>query len=476
MIMEYHKSQGGPLIDPTTGAVKAEKYYPSTFAYDVTQAQALPPLKDDVILGYPATEADIQHYNDIKSVLLHVELPKAENEYKILLDELAALEDVLNYGKIGISPTAPRTALTSAEKTALEADIAATHLEIDTKKAEIKAIYEDADDATQNIKKFKQNIKDNKNVVIQHNKDIKDNIRLFKENLMANNANKIYMEQQPNESDDDFLQRMKDIESEQFDINMYADKGNMDQIIRLKNNLKEVIRSDQLIENITKSFSPDQIFIINKHFIEIKDNMLETYGFDNKNLSTSDLVEIITNVLERILNPPLEYEIKDDPSVVPPSGETVPISTLTYNDPSSGILVATDFRFGTDTNSLYIENTAINRHVYFKVGEKERKLIFFSKNLNSEGNFIAVVQRGIRAETVNGILFDYLKLDNIAQQEIFKGSKKFTEYYDTLLNDYKLIPLTEIKSKKLPTSSSLHKRWGWGISHPEETIPSYGQF
>ena len=77
-------------------------------------------------------------------------------------------------------------------------------------------------------------------------------------------------------------------------------------------------------------------------------------------------------MLERILNPPLEYEIQNDPSIVPASGETVPVATFTYTD-ASGTAVTTDFKFGTDTNSLYIENTANTRHVFLKVGEKERK-------------------------------------------------------------------------------------------------------
>jgi hypothetical protein len=74
-IMEYHKSQAGPLIDPTTGIVRADKYNPSTFAYDVTQAQSLPTLINDPTLGRPATEADIQQYKDNIQQLLKVDLP-----------------------------------------------------------------------------------------------------------------------------------------------------------------------------------------------------------------------------------------------------------------------------------------------------------------------------------------------------------------------------------------------------------------
>ncbi len=86
-------------------------------------------------------------------------------------------------------------------------------------------------------------------------------MRLFKENLLANNATKVYLEQQPYESDADFLQRMKNVETERFDINIYKEKGHFEQIVRLKTNLKDIIRTDDLIENITKSFLADQIFL-----------------------------------------------------------------------------------------------------------------------------------------------------------------------------------------------------------------------
>ncbi len=474
MIMEYHKSQAGPLIDPITGVVKADKYNPSTFAYDVTQAQSMPSLVDDPTLGHPANQVDIQNYRDDIHQLLKVDLPKANADYYNLMVDLEVLKDILDNGNfVTVGTTTSRRALTAGQVTNLEGEIATKEGEIKLQDNHIHQIQDDADDLYSAMKSAKQNIEDNKTIVIQHNKDIRDNVRLFKENLIANNASKIYLEQQPNESDADFLQRMKDVESEKFDINLYQEKGHLEQIIRLKLNLKDIIRSDELIENVTKSFTADQIFVINKHYIQIKDKFLETYGFDNKNLTTSDIIDVITNSLERILNPPLEYEIQNDTSIIPVSGETVPIDTFSYVD-TSGTPVATDFRFGTDTNSLYIKNTANNNHVFLKVGEKARKLIFYSKNLSSQGSFIAVKQKGEpREDLLNHILFTYLKLDDITNHEIFKGSKHFNDIYDTLINDYKLIPLTNIKSTK-PTPTTV--RYGWGISHPEETIPNHGKF
>jgi hypothetical protein len=136
--------------------------------------------------------------------------------------------------------------------------------------------------------------------------------------------------------------------------------------------------------------------------------------------------------------------------------------------------VNTDFEFGTNTNSLYIKNTADKNHVYLKVGDKGKRIIFYSKTLNTQGNFIAVKQRGEpREDTLNHILFNYLKLDGITNHEIFKGSRQFNDIYDTLIDEYKLVPLADIKALK-PTPTTV--RYGWGISHPEETIPNHGKF
>ena len=140
---------------------------------------------------------------------------------------------------------------------------------------------------------------------------------------------------------------------------------------------------------------------------------------------TNDIVDILTNITDEIINPPTQFEIQNDTSTVPATGEPVPVDFLKTKD-ASGADINTKFIFGTDTNSLFIENTTTNNHVYFKVGEKERNIIFYSKNLNSQGSFTAVAQRDYgysSKDTLKDILFYYLKLDNYAYDNIFKGSK-----------------------------------------------------
>ncbi len=49
-----------------------------------------------------------------------------------------------------------------------------------------------------------------------------------------------------------------------------------------------------MIENIIKSFKEEQRFIINKHFPEIREYVLDTYGKNNTNLSLEDGADVIT--------------------------------------------------------------------------------------------------------------------------------------------------------------------------------------
>ena len=56
-------------------------------------------------------------------------------------------------------------------------------------------------------------------------KKIKINVNKYKERLASNNAHRLAMQQEPDEPDNVFLQRMKAIEQEQFDTSLYAEKA-----------------------------------------------------------------------------------------------------------------------------------------------------------------------------------------------------------------------------------------------------------
>jgi hypothetical protein len=68
--------------------------------------------------------------------------------------------------------------------------------------------------------------------------------------------------------------------------------ANLHQINMLKKNLGQIFSNEVMIENIMKSLKDEQIFIINKHFPEIQEYVLDTYGKNNTNLSLEDIVEL----------------------------------------------------------------------------------------------------------------------------------------------------------------------------------------
>jgi hypothetical protein len=103
---------------------------------------------------------------------------------------------------------------------------------------------------------------------------------------------------------------MKNIETEIYDSNLHQDKARLEQVVRLELNLKNIICKDEIIENIVKSFTAEQIFLSNKNFAGIQEYFIENLGFNNPNLITNDIVDEIVNILDKILNPPVAYEIK----------------------------------------------------------------------------------------------------------------------------------------------------------------------
>jgi hypothetical protein len=68
--------------------------------------------------------------------------------------------------------------------------------------------------------------------------------------------------------------------------------------------------------------------MINKYFQMIEETVLGKFGFNNANLSTKDIVDEITNILHKILNPLTKFEIETESFVPASSGEPVPVDVL----------------------------------------------------------------------------------------------------------------------------------------------------
>jgi hypothetical protein len=226
MIEDYQKSLLEPLRDEN-GVMINEKYRPSSFAYEIADIQAPYTPIDDTHLGKPAEQDDINTYKELNALI--DDLRKYEEQHKDLYIEYREKRKTLNDGS-SMSPTS-RTALSSQilqlrkDMTALSKDIETIQNEITNKEIQIK-------DA-------KENIRLNKIGEQQHVKAIKDNLEKYRQSIIdANRLKGLYVEGKlPNETDEDYLTRMKDIEAEQFDVVLWQGKAELHQVQKPKQNL-----------------------------------------------------------------------------------------------------------------------------------------------------------------------------------------------------------------------------------------------
>lgn len=135
----------------------------------------------------------------------------------------------------------------------------------------------------------------------QHNNDVirfTDNmnkIRLGVYSNLFNRLNRTNIQKNPGETDEDFLNRLKQLGETNYNdeqIELYTELDTLD---TLKRNLKQIFNDDSLLLNIVKSLSNDQRYNLNKEFNLIKSLFVRRYGLNNQLLSLNEIVDYLTN-------------------------------------------------------------------------------------------------------------------------------------------------------------------------------------
>ena len=485
MIEEYQKS-GEPYIDPKTGKAynkitgqeMTTRFNSADITLDIADIQIPPTIIDFPPFGKPVERADLELIKEKIKDDIKI-LKKEEKEYEKIQDILKSEKHILD-----------NSPLTPSGKKKIEKKIKDLEAKLALIEADINKIEGDLNANQILLNQAEENIKENQAIVIQHNKDINEKLENYRSTLMARNAGKLTVEpQQPNESNEDYLTRIKSIENEQLDINLYKGKAELEQVLILKRNLRTLFSKEDLIENVLKSFTAEQKFVINKHFAEIHEYIIDTYGRNNTNLTTKDVVDVITSFLERILNPKIEFEVVEE-TAAPTGGEFFPISDLTEVDASGKPI--TTFTYGTENQTLYISNEKEGRQVYFKIAvdpnDKTKKFLLYSNDENKAGHFKQVMERETAGknpdDVLRNIIDKYLRMDANAKKTIL-FDKKYAQIDPMIkfLEDskYKLEPMAKgINVKYLRDNyGKKYTRFGAGLSgikDPEKELPAHAYF
>ena len=238
----------------------------------------------------------------------------------------------------------------------------------------------------------------------------------YAKTIQIMNNGEISLEQQQGESEQDYLKRLADVALIEED----PTRAFLYNTNQFKKNLKTLIKSEWKIENLVKSFSNDDQFLLNKTFAGFKKHFNNLYGPGNKDLEVEEYVNIIRDYIdnsgatsmlkkaetrgepsekERLIEKYVKPFADDDDEDITiinqellqgdfPDKETKSVVASIVDDlpevearaippprpqPPPPIyrrnLPFTDIKLSKNDDILRIENTANNKNLYFKLTE-----------------------------------------------------------------------------------------------------------
>ena len=206
----------------------------------------------------------------------------------------------------------------------------------------------------------------------------KDKLNNFVNEMNLLNSGEFKVDQYPNETDEEYLDRLK--ETSQTPGNDYYTEveAEIENIKKFKANMKDLIRSDIEIEKIQHKLDTDDIFGINKIFTLIKDRFLKLFGFDNKNVSTDEIVDFMLNMINQSAD-----------QIV---GATQPVLQLVKTQAmiAPGTRITPNIVIDNANNALIFSNNTNGTRLFLKLGTAKRDTFIMYSFDGNPGTFINV--------------------------------------------------------------------------------------
>ena len=423
-------------------------------------------------------------------------------------------------------------------------------------KKDIIDIDKQIDDYVKLIKETNDDIND----LVNQNKNYMSDINALKKSIELNEEHKISnekylytVEQNNRKKLDEYAETLKRMNDGQIDVTRGQFESEVDYLKRLgdvaliqedltvihlfnnnefKKNLKTILQSEWKIENISKAFTDDDKFLLNKTFAGFKKYFKDTIGLGNKNLEVDEYVALIIAYLDSAdlskitkasdekddtlsnqdsLNDDIKDEFLDEseippppkfpppppsklppppPSRLPPVFESSVIDTLQPEEQQESSSDDKYYVIGRfETNTLVIINKENTNTLYIRITEEtdtKKSLIEISNNGN---NFIDVKDVFTDTKTFQSkiklILLDIFNEDDlnlfIKDVRDFGGlsektaitEKHFIKYIREILTNPKNTD-DEINEALMITGSGLRKSKKNKKSKRKKIIPQKG--
>jgi len=151
--------------------------------------------------------------------------------------------------------------------------------------------------------------------IIEQNNEISDNYSMvrssvnsknkkiladYENNIRILNEGKINITQQPDETEQEYLQRLGTLADEEYDDTEMIEKATLFNINEFKKNMKSVINSDWKIENILKSLHREEVFLLNNTFTGFKNLVARIFGLNNQMITPEQFTEFIRSYFDKL--------------------------------------------------------------------------------------------------------------------------------------------------------------------------------
>ena len=140
-------------------------------------------------------------------------------------------------------------------------------------------------------------LQDMHNDIIKHNAEVgarnRAEVLKFEQALNASNGNRLNLQQQPNESELDYYNRLRAIERERYDPTLYKQYAENLQTKTSKTNLNTLFDNAAFNEEILSKIPAEDKFMINKHFDDIQKAFLDHYGYNNKDINSTHAADAL---------------------------------------------------------------------------------------------------------------------------------------------------------------------------------------
>jgi len=120
----------------------------------------------------------------------------------------------------------------------------------------------------------------------------REEVAKYEQSLLQHNRNRLNIQQQPNESEMEYYQRLREIERTKMDPVLYKQYSINKVSKELKPKLGNLFKDEGQIEEVIKSLSESDKFIVNKNFDRVEKDFIDKYGY-NPSMNTKMAINAI---------------------------------------------------------------------------------------------------------------------------------------------------------------------------------------